>query len=178
MAPDNELRLGLSGRALVFPGGTAWCLICGRRPFSLRTAAFKDPDYAARRTETANLLLQRVHPLLAWVNKARLVSFKIDAPVCFRHYWRGRGPEVTGIALLVAVLTGLVWLGMKGRLPAEPNHLGSIMKGLLVAVVAIPGFLAWRWGRTSPLLPCEARREGPDQILLIYGGKAPKPPAN
>jgi hypothetical protein len=175
MEPENELRLGLAGRTLAFPGGAPWCLVCGRRPFATRTAAFKDPEYASRRTETANLLLQRVHPVLAWANRARLVTFKIEAPVCFRHYWRGRGAEVAGLALFAAVLVGFLWLGVKGRLPDHPNELGALLKGFLVAVVAVPGFLLWRWGRKSPLLPCEARREAPDRLLLLYEGPAPRP---
>jgi hypothetical protein len=175
MAPENELRLGLSGRALVFPGGTAWCLVCGRSPFGLRSVAFKDPDYAARRTETANLLLQRVHPLLAWANRARLVTFKVDAPVCLRHYWRGRGAEIAGLLIFLAILVAFVWLGLKGMLPESPDGKGSLMKGFLVVVVAVPGFILWKWGRKARLLDCEARREAPDQVVLVYEGAPPRP---
>src|SRR5437667_7057303 len=120
-APDRELRLGLSGRKLVFPGGAPYCLICGKRPFGTRAQAFRDADYAERRTEVANALLRRVHPLLAWVNRARLVKFKIEAPLCFRHYWKGRGLDVAVIALFVLATAGLVWLGVKGKLPSSPG---------------------------------------------------------
>ena len=175
MPPENELRLGLSGRALVFPGGAPWCLVCGRRPFGLRAVAFKDPDYAEKRTQTANLLLQRLHPILAWANRARLVSFKIDAPFCFRHYWRGRWAEIVGVLFFAAILGGFLWLGLKWKLPEGPNEMGSMMKGFLVVSVAVPGFIFWKWGRKRRLLACEARRETPDQVVLVYESAAPRP---
>ncbi|HXX93139.1 MAG TPA: hypothetical protein VEN81_05865 [Planctomycetota bacterium] len=175
MEPERELKLRLSGRTLAFPGGAPWCLVCGRRPFGLRTAAFKDPDYASRRTEGANLVLQRIHPLLAWANRARLVTFKVEAPVCFRHYWRGRGAEVAGLGLFALALGGFLWLGLKGRLPDHPGEMGSLLKGFLVVIVTVPGFLLWRWRRKSPLLPCDARRETPEELILVYPGRAPRP---
>jgi hypothetical protein len=174
--PQGELRLGLSGRSLIFPDGAAFCLVCGRRPFGTRAQAFRDADYAERRTEVANLLLKRVHPLLAWVNRARLVTFKIDAPLCFRHYWKGRGFDVAVIVVFVLATAGLLALGLKGKLPSGPSEVGSLLKGLLIALVLIPGFLFWRRGRRPPILPCDARRESPERVVLTYGADPPRKP--
>lgn len=173
-SPDRELRLGLSGRKVVFPEGAPFCLVCGKRPFGLRTQAFRDAEFAERRTEVANTLLRRVHPLLAWANRARLVTFKIEAPVCFRHYWKGRMLDVAVLVLFVAALSALVWLGSKGRLPSAPGEMGSLLKGALVALVLVPGFLLWRKGRGQTILPCEARREASDRVVLLYPDSAPR----
>lgn len=170
----GELRLRLQGRAPVFDG-PRYCLACGARPFGTRTVKFRDVAYAQQRTELANQILRRVHPVLAWVNRARLTSFKLDAPVCLRHYWKGRGAEIVAILLFLAAATALVWLGLKGKLPDHPNEVGSILKGLLIAVVAAPGYLLWKRGRGGPVLPCDGRREAPDRILLVYPGEPPKP---
>src|ERR1043166_1421597 len=167
MATDRELRLGLSGRTLIFPDGDPFCLACGRRPFGVRLQAYKDPEFAERRTEGANFLLRRIHPLLAWANRARLVTFKIEAPVCFRHYWKGRGLDVAAVALLLAAMGALVWLGIKGKLPRAPGEIGSILKGLLIAIVLVPGFFLWRKGRGAIILPCQARREAPARLLFV-----------
>ena len=176
MAPiDRELRLGLSGRSLTFPGGAPYCLVCGRRPWGRRTVSLRDPDYASKRTEVANVFLGRVHPLLAWVNRARLVSFKVEAPLCFRHYWRGRGIDVGVIAAFLGVTALLVWLGVHGKLPEGATAVGSILKGLLIALVLVPGVLLWSRGRRKPILPCEARREGPESVVLLYDPAAPRP---
>ena len=43
-----DLRLGLSGRTLVFAEGRPYCLVCGARPFARRALPFKDSDYAMR----------------------------------------------------------------------------------------------------------------------------------
>lgn len=173
--PDRELRLGLEDRRLVFPNGAPYCLVCGRRPAGTRTLAFKDVDYANRQTEGANLLLQRVHPLLAWANRARLVTFKIEAPLCLRHRWRGRGLEIGVIAFFILATAALVWLGLKGRLPSGPSETGSLLKGLLIAIVLVPGYLLWKKGRKAPVLPCEVRRESPSSIVLTYPDGAPGP---
>lgn len=175
-APMGDLRLQLRDRAPVFDG-PPFCLACGRRPFGTRTVKFRDVAWAQQKTELANQLLQRVHPLLAWANRARLTSFKLDAPVCFRHYWKGRGAEIVAILLFLGAAAGLLWLGWKGRLPDHPNELGSLLKGLLIAVFAAPGYLLWKRGRGGPVLPCEGRREAPDRVLLVYPGEPPGPPA-
>ncbi len=170
----RELRLGLSGRSLVFPGGAPFCLVCGRRPFGTRTLGFKDTEYAERRTEVANVFLKRVHPLLAWANRARLATCKVDAPLCFRHFWRGRGLEIGVPALFVAAAAAIVILGLKGKLPSS-ELAGSLLKGLLIAVVLVPGLVLWFRGRRKPVVPCEARREGPDRVVLLYEGDPPRP---
>ena len=172
---DRELRLGLSGRKLLFPEGAPFCLVCGRRPFGVRVQAFKDVDYAERRTETANMLLRRLHPILAWANRARLIKFKIEAPVCFRHYWRGRGLDFAVVVLFLLALTGMTWLGFKGKLPSESDLMGSLLKGLLVTIIAVPGFFIWRRSRGAIILPCQARRESPESVVLVYDSEAPHP---
>jgi hypothetical protein len=171
----GELRLRLQGRSPVFEGAP-FCLACGGRPFGTRTVKIRDVAWAQQRTELANQILRRVHPILAWVNRARLASFKLDVPVCFRHFWKGRGAEIVAILLFLASASGLIWLALKGRLPDHPNEVGSVLKGLLIAVVAAPGYLLWKRNRTAPLLPCEVRREAPDRVLLVYPGDPPGPP--
>src|SRR6187402_1419534 len=97
-----ELRLGMSGRALKFDG-PAFCLACGRRPLATRAVKFKDTDYADKRAEGLNTILNHVHPALAWANRARFVGFTLDVPVCARHFLAGR--------VLDALLTWLAAVG-------------------------------------------------------------------
>jgi hypothetical protein len=80
------------------------------------------------------------------------------------------------ILLFLASLSGLIYLAFRGRLPDHPNEVGSLLKGLLIAVVAAPGYLLWRRSRGGPILPCEARREAPDRVLLVYPGDPPSRP--
>lgn len=173
--PPSELRLGLSGRSLTFPNGAPYCLVCGRRPFGTRTLGFKDTEYAGRKTEAANLLLQRVHPLLAWANRARLVSFKLDVPLCFRHTWRGRGLEIGVIGTFLLATAAVVWLGVLGKLPRGATEVGSILKALLLSIVLVPGVILWNKGRRRPVLPCDVRRESETEVVLTYPGEPPLP---
>jgi len=176
MAPtDRDLRLGLSGRTLAFPGGAPFCLVCGRRPLGLRTLSFKDAEYAGRQTETANLLLQRIHPLLAWANRARLVGFRMDVPLCLRHYWKGRGLEIGVIGTFLLATAAVIWLGVLGKLPRGATEVGSVMKGILISIVLVPGVLLWTKGRRKPVLPCDVRRESESSVVLSYPGEPPHP---
>jgi hypothetical protein len=171
----RELRLGCRGRALLFPEGRPFCLVCGRRPLGTRTLAFKDVEYADRKTQVANLLLRRVHPLLAWFNRSRHVTFRIDAPLCLRHYWRGRILDVAVIALFLAAAAAVIGLGLAGKLPRGPSDVGSLLKGALIAIVLVPGVLVWTRARKGPVLPCEVRRAGEDAIVLTYKDEASPP---
>ena len=88
--PSAELRLGLSGRALVFGDGAPYCLVCGARPFGRRSIPCRDADYARRKSQNLNSILEWLNPALAYFNWRRKVSFAIDAPLCVRHFWRAR----------------------------------------------------------------------------------------
>ena len=169
-----DLRLGLSERTLIFPGGAPYCLVCGRRPFGTRTLSFKDAEYAGKQTEVANVLLQKVHPLLAWANRARLVSFKVDVPLCFRHVWRGRGLEIAVLGTFLLAVAAVIGLGVSGKLPRGATETGSLLKGLLIAIVVVPGYFLFTRGRRKPVLPCEVRRESRESVLLSYPGEAPQ----
>jgi len=172
---SGELRLELSGRAVVFPDGRPFCLACGRRPFSTRMVAFKDPDYADRRTEGANTILGWVHPALAWANRERLVSFKIDAPVCWIHFLRGRELDLAMTALFAAALGTLVLLSVQGVIPRRPGDLGAALKAGLVAFPILGAWFAVRFRSKRALLPCEGRRESKDRVVLTYPAGVPGP---
>src|SRR5579863_9220660 len=104
--PPGELRLGLSGRELIFGEGGPFCLVCGARPFARRPLPFQDPDYALRKSQNLRSLLQWIHPALAYFNWRRRVGFSIEAPLCFRHFWRGLLGELAVIGAFVLALGG------------------------------------------------------------------------
>jgi hypothetical protein len=174
---STELRLGLAGRALVFGGGPPYCLVCGARPFGRRSLACRDGDYARRKSQNLNSILEWVNPALAYFNWRRKASFSIDAPLCFRHFWRGLAGEFLVIAALVAAVATLFVLWAKGRLPSGPSNAGAWMKAGLVGIVLGGGWLISRIGKPRPLLPCEVKRESDDRVVLIYPGEAPRPPS-
>jgi hypothetical protein len=166
--PPAELRLGLSGRALVFGDGAPFCLVCGSRPFARRSIACKDADYALRKSQNLNSLLEWVNPALAYFNWRRKVSFSIDAPMCIRHFWRGLLGEFLVIGALAAALVALAVLWWKGKLPAGPSGAGALMKAGLVGIVLGGGWLISRLGKPRALLPCDVKREADNRVLLIY----------
>ena len=173
---SRELELGLSGRTLVFGDREPFCLVCGRRPYGTRTVGFKDVQYAERETQAVNVFLRFIHPLLAYLNRARHVSFEVEAPLCFRHFWRGREGELAVTGLLVAGGTVLAVLAWQGRLPAGSSGTGSFIKGALVGLLVLGAWLAWRRGKGRAILPCQARRESRDRVVLTYDGDAPGGP--
>lgn len=172
---SSELRLGLDGRRVVFPGGRDFCLACGRRPIATRIVGFTDVEYAERETAGVNSLLGWVHPALAWANRERLVSFKIDAPVCLVHFLRGRAIDLALIAVFAAALVVLVVLSVRGVIPRKPGELGATLKAGLVAFPILGAWFAHRFRSKRAVLPCRGRRESRDRFLLVYEGEAPAP---
>ena len=170
---SGELRLGLEGRALLFRDGPPFCLVCGARPFARRSIPCKDSDYAMRKSQNFNSILEWVNPALAYFNWRRKVSFSIDAPVCFRHFWRGLLGEFLVIGALVAAIIGIFVLWIKGRLPAGPSNAGAWLKFGLIGIVLGGGWVLSRLGRPQPLLPCDVKREADDRVLLLYPAGIP-----
>jgi hypothetical protein len=168
-----ELRLGLSGRALVFGDGGPFCLVCGKRPFARRSIPCQDPDYARRKSQNLNSILEWMNPALAYFNWRRKVSFSIDAPLCFRHFWRGLVGEFVVIGVFAAAVAGLFVLWLKDRLPSGPSATGAWLKAGLIGILLGGGWLLSRLGKPRALLPCEVKRESDQRILLIYPAGAP-----
>ena len=169
----EELKLGLSGRALVFRDGPPFCLVCGARPFGRRSLACSDADYARRKSQNLNSILEWLNPALAYFNWRRKMSFSIDAPLCFRHFWRGLAGEFLVIGALVAAFAGLIVLWAKGWLPTGPSEAGALMKAGLVGIVLGGGWLISRVGKPRPLLPCAVKRESDERVVLVYPDGAP-----
>jgi hypothetical protein len=149
--PPGELRLGLSGRALVFGDGAPFCLVCGSRPFARRSIACRDADYALRKS-------QNLHSILEWMNP---------------HFWRGLLGEFLVLGALAAAVLALFVLWWKGRLPSGPSGAGALMKAGLVGIVLGGGWLISRLGKPRALLPCEVKRETDTRVLLIYPAGLP-----
>lgn len=175
--PPGELRLGLTGRELTFEGGRAWCLVCGAKPFARRTLPFKDPDYALKKSQNLNSLLEWVNPALAYFNWRRKVGFSMDVPLCFRHFWRGLVGEALVLGVFVAAMAGLAVLWWKGKLPTGPSELGGLMKAGLIGIFLVGGWLISRRGPGKPVLPCDVKRDGDTRVRLIYPGGVPTPSA-
>jgi hypothetical protein len=172
----NDLRLGLAGRTLAFPDGRPFCLACGRRPLATRLVKFKDVDYANRRAEGLNTILNHVHPALAWANRARFMGFTLNVPVCFRHYFAGRLVDLGLTALSVAGIATLIVLAVKGVLPRKEGEMGQLLKAGLLLCVVLGGWAGLRFRSRKPLLPCDVRREGQDSVLLVYPEGIPRRP--
>ena len=170
-----ELRLGVSGRALTFDGGAPFCLACGRRPFSARAVKFKDTDYADRRAEGLNTILNHVHPALAWANRARFVGFTLDVPVCFRHYFAGRLVDLGLTALSAVGIVTLIVLAILGKLPRREGEMGNLLKAGLLICVVLGGWAGLRFRSKKPLLPCAVHRIADNRVALIYPGSIPTP---
>jgi hypothetical protein len=173
----RELRLGLSGRTLLFPNNRPFCLACGRRPLATRLVSFTDVEFADRATSGVNTLLNLVHPALGWANRQRLVTLKIDAPVCWIHFLRGRGVDLAMTALFVLALATLLVLAISGVIPRPPGELGARLKAGLVAFLILGTWFAWRFRSKRAVLPCQGRRESGDLVVLLYPGEAPVPPS-
>jgi hypothetical protein len=171
--PPAELRLGLSGRALVFGDGAPFCLVCGARPFGRRSIPCKDADYARRKSQNLNSLLEWLNPALAYFNWRRKMSFSIDAPLCVRHFWRGLLGEFLVIGALIAAMAALFVLWAKGKLPSGSSETGALLKGGLVGIVLVGGWLTSRLGKPRPVLPCDVKRESDDRVVLVYPAGAP-----
>jgi len=171
----SELRLGLAGRALSFADGRPFCLVCGGRPFAARSLPFRDGDYARRKSQDLHSILEWVNPALAYFNWRRKSSFVIDAPLCFRHYWRGLLGEFLIIGVFVAALVSLLILWAKGKLPSGPSGEGALMKAGLIAIFLVGGWLLSRRGPGRPILPCDVKRETETRVLLVYPNGLPTP---
>lgn len=163
----RELTLGISGRRLVFDGPPV-CLACGRRPLATRPVKFKDTDYADRRAEGLNTLLQHVHPALAWANRARFVAFTLDIPVCLRHFFAGRLLDLLLVGASIAGAASLIALAILGKLPRKEGEIGNLLKAGLLLSVLLGGWAGLRFRSKKPLLPCEVRRIAEDKVLLVY----------
>ena len=163
----REVKLGLSGRALVFDG-PAYCLACGRRPMSTRTVTFKDAGYAERRSEGLNTILNHVHPALAWANHARFVKFTLDVPVCLLHFFKGRALDLLLVGVSIAGAIALITLAILGKLPRKEGEIGNLLKAGLLLSVLLGGWAGLRFRSKKPLLPCEVKRVADDKVLLLY----------
>lgn len=163
-----ERTLRIDKRAVIFDG-PAYCLACGRRPITTRPVKFKDTDYANRRSEGLNSLLQHVHPALAWANRARFVAFTLDIPVCLRHFFAGRLLDLLLVALALGGIVTLVVLAVKGVLPRKPGEIGNLLKAGLLLSFLLGGWAGIRFRSKKPLLPCDVRRVADDRIVLDYG---------
>lgn len=173
--PPADLRLGLSGTALDFGATKPYCLVCGAKPFARRTLPFRDPDYAMRKSRDLNSLLEWLNPALAYFNWRRKVGFSIQAPLCFRHFWRGLLGEFLVIGAFLAALAALVVLWVRGKLPAGPSEAGGLLKFGLIAILLVGGWLLSRRGPGRPVLPCDVKRESDHRVLLVYPNGAPTP---
>jgi hypothetical protein len=173
--PSSQVRLGLSGRALVFGDTPPWCLVCGSRPFGRRSIPCKDADYAMRQSRNLNSLLEWINPALAYLNWRRKVSFSIHAPLCFRHFWRGLLGEFLVIGALVLALLGILVLWRRGQLPSGPSLAGAWLKMALIGIVVGGSWLVSRLGRPRSILPCDVKRESEHQVILIYPEGLPTP---
>ncbi|HYE98595.1 MAG TPA: hypothetical protein VEJ18_06765 [Planctomycetota bacterium] len=155
----RELRLGLDGKALVFPDGRPICLACGAEPTGTRRVWFETMDAGAD--------LSRPGSLERGVAALRhRVAF--DATLCGRHLRRARGLSLkaAGLGLLsVALLVGAI-VGFKAAgwdLSKEKSLLGYLpfVPALVPAVFA---YFAWQ-AKDRGGLDCEARRDGEDLVL-------------
>jgi hypothetical protein len=173
--PPAELRLGLSGRSLAFADGRPFCLVCGARPFARRTLPFRDGDYALRKSRDLNSILEWVNPALAYLNWRRKAAFVIDAPLCFRHFWRGLLGEFLIIGAFVVALAALVVLWFMNKLPSGPSGTGALLKAGLIAIFLVGGWLLSRRGPGRPVLPCDVRRESDTGVVLRYPDGLPTP---
>ena len=173
--PAGDLRLGLSGRELKFDAVPPYCLVCGARPFANRTLPFKDPDYAMKKSQNLNSILEWMNPALAYFNWRRKVAFEIDAPLCFRHFWRGLVGEFLVIGVFLAALAAVIVFWWKGKLPTGPNDWGALMKGGLIAIFLVGGWLISRRGPGKPVLPCDVKRDGDVRVILRYPEGPPTP---
>jgi hypothetical protein len=173
--PPAELRLGLSGRALSFADGRPFCLVCGARPFGRRTLLFRDGDYAMRKSRDLTSILEWVNPALAYLNWRRKAAFVIDAPLCFRHFWRGLLGEFLVIGAFVAALAALIVLWAMNKLPSGPSGTGALLKAGLIAIFLVGGWLLSRRGPGRPVLPCDVKRESETRVVLLYPDGLPTP---
>lgn len=169
----EELTLGLKGRTLRFPDGRPFCLVCGRRPSGLRLVAFHDAAYADKASAGMNTLLGWVHPGLAWANRERQLTFKFDAPVCFRHRMSGRWSDLALLVLFLSLLSFIAVLSFRGVLPRKPGELGGLLKGALIVLPLAGMYILRRFRSKEALLPCSARREAADRVVLIYENGVP-----
>ena len=180
-----ELRLEVSGRALKFDG-PAFCLACGRRPLATRAVKFKDTDYADKRAEGLNTILNHVHPALAWANRARFVGFTLDVPVCARHFLAGRVLDALLTWLAGVGAIALIVLAILGKLPRKEGEIGQLLKGGLLLCVLLGGWAGFRFRSKKPPLPFSVHRESDTRVVLVYpesqgpgqgqGGAPPFPP--
>ncbi|MBI3855033.1 MAG: hypothetical protein HY293_05015 [Planctomycetes bacterium] len=171
---SGELRLGLSGRSLVFGDGAPFCLVCGARPFARRSIPCSDADYARRKSQNLNSILEWLNPVLAYLNWRRKMSFSIDAPLCLRHFWRGLAGEFLVLGALAAAIAGIFVLWAKDKLPSGPSGMGAWLKAGLIGIVLGGGWLISRLGKPRPILPCDVKRETDDRVLLVYPEAVPK----
>jgi hypothetical protein len=169
----GDLRLGLSGRALVFADGRPYCLVCGAKPFARRSIPCKDADYALKKSQNLNSILEWMNPALAYFNWRRKVSFSIDAPLCFRHFWRGLLGEFLIIGVFVAAVVGVFVAWWKDKIPKGPSGTGSLLKAALIGIVIGGGWLLSRLSKPKPILPCAVKREADDRVMLVYPGEIP-----
>lgn len=173
--PASQVRLGLSGRALVFGDTSPWCLVCGSRPFARRSIPCRDADYAMRQSRDLNSLLEWINPALAYFNWRRKASFSIHAPLCFRHFWRGLLGEFLVIGALLVAVVAIFVLWCRGHLPSGPSIAGAWLKFALIGIVVGGSWLLSRLGKPRSILPCIVKRESETQVILIYPEGLPFP---
>src|SRR5438876_659209 len=97
----------------------AWAII--RLIGCARSTPRRAADYARRKSQNLNSLLEWLNPALAYFNWRRKVGFSIDAPLCFRHFWRGLVGEFVVLGAFAAAVGTLFFLWWRGRLPEGPS---------------------------------------------------------
>ena len=167
----EELRLGLRGRDLVFPGGKAFCLVCGETPAGDRRVWFEDT--AAAGVATPGTIGSTRHAL---GTGARAIAERIDvqAPLCSRHktraLWIGLG-AVGFMVLAVAVSALGIVLTNHLKIPRRYENIASWIAFLPALIPAGFGVYFWK-KKDRGGLDCEARREGND-LVLTYPDRMP-----
>jgi len=79
------------------------------------------------------------------------------------------------IGAFVAALVALAVFWARGLLPSGPSETGALLKGGLVAILLVGGWLLSRLGPGRPVLPCIVKRESETRVLLVYPDGFPTP---
>jgi hypothetical protein len=170
---SEELRLGLAGRNLVFPGGAPFCLVCGAAPSGSRRVWFEDTG-AAGQAASGHLGSTR-HALGTGV-RAIADRIEFQAPLCPPHRTRalliGLGAFGCMLAAVGVLVLGIVLL-RQFKIPRKYEDLSLWIPFIPALVPAGFGALFWK-RKDRGGLSCEARREGED-LILIYPDRVPGP---
>ncbi|HVE41737.1 MAG TPA: hypothetical protein VNM14_17730 [Planctomycetota bacterium] len=164
----QELRFQIKGRALQFPDGKPFCLVCGATPAGVRRVWFEETG-----VDGASLV-SRSHALGQGV-QAIANRIEFDAPLCKEHRWRATLAGLAGIAcflLAAAVIgAGVMLGGDTTRRKAGTDWMKYISMGLCL----IPGGFGYMFWKRKDRggLRCSAHLDG-DKLVLTWPDAAPK----